>query len=60
MIVVVFSRDICLQVIMWGLRVNYRIGASIFIAGVDGDDHEDVDDGDSSDGASGQLSPTEG
>ena len=45
-IVVVFSRDICLQVIMWGLRVNYRIGASIFIAGVDGEDHDDVDDGD--------------
>ena len=37
------------------LPFSYRIGASIFITGVDGDDHEDVDDG-----ASGQLSPTEG
>ena len=26
--------------------MNHRIGKSIFIAGVDVDDHEDVDDGD--------------
>ena len=40
--------------------MNHRIGKSIFIAGVDVDDHEDVDDGDGSDGAGGQCGPTEG
>ena len=40
--------------------MKHRIGKSIFIAGVDSDDHDGVDDGDGRDGAGGQCGPTEG